>query len=227
LALTHRSWVAEHPGYESNERLEFLGDAVLGLAVTTFLYTTRPDMPEGELAKVRAAVVNAATMAEIALEVDLGSVLLLGKGEDASGGRDKSSILADAMEAVFGAVYLDQGATTAEQLILGLLVDRIDTAAEGPGAEDFKTQLQELSAREYDELPAYELRDEGPDHAKQFFAEVRLGGVVRGAGQGRSKKQAEQAAARRAWMALSEQRRDPVGSTCGHRGATESEHRDA
>ena len=171
---------------------------MLGLVVTTYVYRRFGDMPEGELAKVRASVVSAAALAEMAAEVDLGPVLLLGKGEDASGGRAKPSILADAMEAVIGATYLDQGWASAEHLVLSLLVERIDSAAEGPGGQDYKTQLQELAARRYEQLPAYELRDEGPDHAKRFYAEVRLAGEPMGAGEGRSKKEAEQAAARRA-----------------------------
>jgi ribonuclease III len=202
LALTHRSWCAENGGRESNERLEFLGDAVLGVVVTAHLFREFPSMPEGELAKVRAAVVSAATMAELAVEVELGEVLLLGKGEDGSGGRSKPSILADAMEAVIGATYLDLGADATERLVLGLLVDRIDEAAEGPGGHDYKTQLQELAARDFEQLPEYELRDEGPDHAKRFYAVVRLGGEPKGHGEGRSKKQAEQDAARRAWRDL-------------------------
>jgi ribonuclease III len=186
----------------SNERLEFLGDAVLGLVVTAHVYREFPEMPEGELAKVRATVVSAATMAELGAEVDLGDVVLLGKGEDGSGGRSKPSILADAMEAVIGACYLDLGWDAAERLVLDLLVDRIDEAAEGPGGHDYKTQLQELAARQFAGLPAYDLRDEGPDHAKRFFAVVRVGGEPVGQGEGRSKKQAEQEAARSAWTRL-------------------------
>jgi len=175
---------------------------VLGLVVTSHVYAEFPDMPEGELAKVRASVVSAATMAEVAAEVGLGEVLALGKGEAASGGSEKPSILADGMEAVIGAVYLDQGWAAARELVLRLVGDRIETAAEGPGGHDFKTQLQELAAREYEELPAYHLRDEGPDHAKRFFASVSLRGRQVGQGEGRSKKVAEQAAARTAWHQL-------------------------
>jgi len=203
LALTHRSWCAEHAGYTSNERLEFLGDAVLGLVVTAHVYRRFPDMPEGELAKVRASVVSAATLAELGVEVEVGPVLLLGKGEDTSGGRSKPSILADAVEAVIGAAYLELGWTAAERLVLDLLADRIDQAAEGPGGHDYKTQLQELAARLFEELPVYDLRDEGPDHAKRFYAVVSLAGQTAGAGEGRSKKEAEQAAARRAFEHLS------------------------
>src|SRR3954451_5011274 len=200
-AMAHRSWCAETPGEPSNERLEFLGDAVLGLVVTDHLFRSY-DLPEGELAKVRASVVNSEALAEVAAELDIGAALLLGKGEDASGGREKPSILADAMEAVLGAVYLDGGWEPAADLVMNLLGERIATAAEGPGGHDFKTRLQELAARHYDTLPRYDVLDEGPDHAKKFFATVRLEGVAQGHGEGRSKKQAEQAAARAAWRAL-------------------------
>jgi ribonuclease-3 len=200
--MAHRSWCAETPGVKSNERLEFLGDAVLGLVVTDHIFRTYPELPEGELAKVRAAVVNAGALAELAAELDLGRALHLGKGEDASGGREKPSILADAMEAVIGAVYIDGGYDAARSLIMGLLGDRIEEAAAGPGGQDFKTRLQELAAQRFDQLPQYAVDDEGPDHAKRFFATVRIAGDVRGSGEGRSKKQAEQAAARVAGQAL-------------------------
>jgi ribonuclease-3 len=202
-ALAHRSWCAETPGEPSNERLEFLGDAVLGLVVTDHLFRTYPDLPEGELAKVRASVVNSEALAEVAAELELGGAVLLGKGEDASGGRQKASILADAMEAVIGAVYLDGGWRAASVLIMALMGDRIEAAAAGPGGQDFKTRLQELAARRFEQLPRYDVTDEGPDHAKQFFAIVLLAGVERGRGEGRSKKQAEQKAAREAWHVLS------------------------
>jgi ribonuclease-3 len=201
-SMAHRSWCAENPGIESNERLEFLGDAVLGLAVTDHLFRAYPALPEGELAKVRSSLVNSAALAEVAAGLDLGAALLLGKGEDQSGGRDKPSILADATEAVIGAVYLDRGRDAADALVLRLLGDRIDEAAAGPGGKDYKTRLQELCARRFDQLPEYTVRDEGPDHAKQFDAVVIVQGHRRGRGTGRSKKQAEQAAARAAWMEL-------------------------
>jgi ribonuclease-3 len=172
------------------------------LIVTDFIYTQFPELPEGELAKVRAAVVSAAALAEVAAELGLGDALLLGKGEDASGGREKPSILADALEAVLGAVYLEGGWGEAQRIVMELLGDRIMSASEGPGGQDYKTRLQELVARHFMELPKYTIRDEGPDHAKQFFADVRIDGVVRGEGEGRSKKQAEAAAARSAWEAL-------------------------
>jgi ribonuclease-3 len=194
--------VAEVPGHGSNERLEFLGDAVLGLVVTDHIFRTYPDLPEGELAKLRASVVSAAALAEVALELDLGPAIRLGKGEDASGGREKPSILADATEAVIGAVYIDGGWDAAAELVMSLLGDRIADAAEGPGGQDFKTRLQELAARVFETVPEYEVLDEGPDHAKRFFASVRVGEHHFEGGQGRSKKQAEQAAARLAWEAL-------------------------
>jgi ribonuclease III len=202
LSLAHRSWCAENPGTGSNERLEFLGDAVLGLIVTDHLYRTYPDMPEGELAKVRASVVNSAALAELAAEMEIGEALLLGKGEDQSGGRQKPSILADAMEALIGAVYLDQGWSGSERMVMRLLGDRIESGAAGPGGQDYKTRLQELCARTFDRLPIYLISDQGPDHAKEFYAVVQVQGRAAGEGWGRSKKQAEQAAAKSAWEAL-------------------------
>jgi ribonuclease-3 len=219
--MAHRSWCAETPGAISNERLEFLGDAVLGLVVTDHLFRTY-ELPEGELAKVRASVVNSAALAEVAEELDLGVALLLGKGEDASGGREKPSILADAMEAVIGAVYLDGGWEAAERLVMTLLGERIAEAAEGPGGQDFKTRLQELAARRFESLPRYEVTDEGPDHAKRFFATVAVAGVVSGNGEGRSKKQAEQAAARSAWTVLSAAASDGFAAGGPSRGAPEA-----
>ncbi|MGH9187416.1 MAG: ribonuclease III [Acidimicrobiales bacterium] len=201
-ALAHRSWCAENPGHESNERLEFLGDAVLGLIVTDHIYRSYPDLPEGELAKVRASVVSAAALSEVAIDLELGESLLLGKGEDGSGGREKPSILADALEAVIGALYLDGGWSAAQRLVLDLMGDRIAEASLGPGGQDYKTRLQELATRHFAELPRYVLTDEGPDHAKRFFAEVSVSGEVQGRGEGRSKKQAEAAAARHAWEQL-------------------------
>ncbi len=201
-ALRHRSWCAENPGGESNERLEFLGDSVLGLIVTAHLFRTYPDIPEGELTKVRASVVNSAALAEVAAELDIGPALMLGKGEDQSGGREKPSILADATEALIGAIYIDRGWAAAETSVMALFGSRIEEAAAGPGGQDYKTRLQELCARCFDQLPRYVLTDEGPDHAKEFEATVCIRGEAHGSGRGRSKKQAEQAAARQAWERL-------------------------
>jgi ribonuclease-3 len=212
-ALAHRSYCAEHPDTLSNERLEFLGDAVLGLVVTDYMFDEYPEMPEGELAKLRASVVNSEVLADVARETGLGSALLLGKGEDTSGGRDKPSILADAMEAVIAAVYLDGGWAAARKLVLRLLETRIVEGASGPGGHDYKTRLQELATQAFDQLPRYQVRHEGPDHSKRFFAKVVLRGETWGTGEGRSKKQAEQAAARVAWRSLRE--RDIAGPNGG------------
>jgi ribonuclease-3 len=201
-SLAHRSWCAENEGRASNERLEFLGDSVLGFVVTTFVFDEYPQLPEGELAKLRAVVVSSETLAVLANELELGAALRLGKGEDASGGRAKSSILADAMEAVIAAVYLDGGLDAARQVILSVLEGVIREQAAGPGGGDYKTRLQELAAQLLDQLPRYQLRHEGPDHSKRFFASVLLRGEVYGTGEGRSKKAAEQVAAREAWERL-------------------------
>ncbi|HET9728741.1 MAG TPA: ribonuclease III [Acidimicrobiia bacterium] len=201
-ALAHRSWCAENGEPESNERLEFLGDAVLGLVVTHYVFEHFPTLPEGQLSEVRAGVVNARVLAEVALELDLGAHLLLGKGEDAAGGRAKQSILADAFEAVVAAVYLELGFDVARDVVLSALEERIADAASGPGGRDYKTRLQEATAAASLGRPRYLVRDEGPDHAKSFFAAVYIADVVYGEGEGRSKKQAEQAAAWVAWSRL-------------------------
>jgi ribonuclease-3 len=202
LALTHRSFCAERGLVASNERLEFLGDSVLGFVVTTFVYAEYPQLPEGELAKLRAVVVSSETLAQLATDIELGAALRLGKGEDASGGRAKPSILADAMEAVIAAVYLDGGLEAARTVVLAALEGAIREQATGPGGGDYKTRLQELAAQLLDQLPRYQLRHEGPDHSKRFFASVLLRGEVYGTGEGRSKKAAEQVAAREAWQRL-------------------------
>jgi len=192
----------EHEGEPSNERLEFLGDAVLGLIVADHSYRAYDELAQGDLTDVRKAVVNSTTLAEVAAELQLGEAMLLGKGEDRAGGREKPSILADGMEAVIGAVYLDAGWDAARTMVLRLLGDRIEHAASGPGGQDFKSRLQELTARLFASSPTYEVGDEGPDHAKRFFAVVTVDGAARGRGEGRSKKQAEQEAARNAWEQL-------------------------
>ncbi|HUZ08920.1 MAG TPA: ribonuclease III [Acidimicrobiales bacterium] len=201
-ALSHRSWCGEQEGALSNERLEFLGDAVLGLVVAQHSYLTHPDFPEGKLAKVRSAVVNAKVLAEVAEELGIGEVLLLGKGEEASGGRTKVSILSDALEAVIGAVYLDAGWAATGPFVLGLLGDRIERAADEPDDFDHKSRLQELTVRNGAGPPRYSVIGSGPDHDRRYVADVRVGGVSRGMGQGSSKKDAEQDAARQAWLAL-------------------------
>jgi len=211
-ALSHRSWCAEAGGLPSNERLEFLGDAVLGLVVAEHTYLRYPDLPEGALAKVRAAVVNTAVLAEVAKGLGLGDFLRLGRGEDSSGGRSKPSILANAAEALIGAVYLDGGWDAATRLVLDLLGPRISEAAAGPGAEDFKTRLQELVLSRVAELPRYEVVGTGPDHARHYAASVHVRNELVGRGEGRSKKDAEQAAARQAWRVLGGHREDALAA---------------
>lgn len=209
LALTHRSFAYEQGGLPTNERLEFLGDAVLGIVVTKALYEEYPDRAEGDLAKMRAALVNMTVLADVSREIGLGSCVKLGKGEEMTGGRDKSSILADTLEAVFGAIYLDRGIKHASAVILGLFLPRIRGQVEGGVVHDYKTALQELAAAELSTLPEYVLTESGPDHSKRFEAEVRLAGSRYGSGSGRSKKEAEQAAAR---VAVERLRGAPAGA---------------
>jgi ribonuclease III len=201
-ALAHRSWCGEQEGVPSNERLEFLGDAVLGLVVADDCYRRFPDFPEGKLAKIRAAVVNARVLADVGEALGIGDVLLLGKGEEASGGRTKASILADALEAVIGAVYLDADWAGAQPLVLRLLGERIDHAADEPDDFDHKSRLQELTVHQGEGTPRYVVAGSGPDHDRHFVAEVFVNGVCRGTGEGTSKKDAEQEAARTAWQEL-------------------------
>lgn len=196
-ALTHSSYASEHPGTGHNERFEFLGDAVLQLAVTEFLFATYPHLPEGQMAKIRAASVSGVELTAVAHTLDLGAHLRLGRGEEASGGRHKQSILADAMEALLAAIYLDAGYPTARRIILELWEERIRAKATSPGRLDYKTRLQELLAADQ-RRPDYELEADGPDHARIFTAVVRVDGAVWGRGVGRSKKEAEQDAARQA-----------------------------
>lgn len=202
-ALTHRSYAYEHGGLPTNERLEFLGDAVLGLVVTDTLYRRHPDHSEGQLAKLRAAVVNMRALAGVARDLDVGPWLRLGRGEETTGGRDKSSILADTVEALIGAVYVDLGIDAARAVVARLFAGVLDAAVEMGAGLDWKTSLQELTAQRGLGVPQYDLSESGPDHAKRFVATVAVSGRVRGDGSGRSKKEAEQRAAEAAWQALS------------------------
>jgi ribonuclease-3 len=202
-AVTHRSFAYENGGLPTNERLEFLGDSVLGLVITEELYRRHPDLPEGQLAKLRAAVVNSRALAEVARDLSLGDYLRLGRGEEGSGGRDKASILADALEALLGAVYLARGLDGARTVILELFASLLDVAAQLGAGLDWKTSLQELAALRGDGVPEYHVSESGPDHAKSFRATVVVGGSEAGSGDGRSKKEAEQRAAEQAWTALS------------------------
>lgn len=200
-ALVHRSVLAESDTVTSFERMEFLGDAVLQLAVTRYLYDMFPLLSEGELAKIRAAVVNEKMLAAIARRLDVGPALQLGRGETMTGGRDKSSILADALESVLGAVYLDAGMSAASAVILSHWTDAITERAKAPGRRDYKTRFQELLAQR-GVVPRYEVSDSGPEHAKSFIATVSVEGVIVGTGEGSSKKEAEQDAARVASVEL-------------------------
>ena len=183
---------------------------MLGLVVTDHIFDRFPDLPEGQLAKTRAAVVSAPTLADVGRELGIGEALRLGKGEDASGGRDKASILADAVEAVLGAIYLDGGIEPVRELVIRSLHDRIGQAAEHPGSRDYKTQLQEIAAHEGHAPPVYELSESGPDHHKRFHATVAIGGEIQGAGTGTSKKEAEQKAARAAYERRSDDSAGPA-----------------
>jgi ribonuclease-3 len=213
LALTHRSYAFENDQTTHNERLEFLGDAVLGIVVTDMAYRAFPQMPEGELAKLRAAIVNMTALADVARGLDIGRFLLLGKGEEMSGGRDKTSILADALEAMLGAVYLDRGLNAARDLIERLFRPRMIAYLRGEGERDYKTILQELASAEVHALPEYRIVERGPDHEKEFEATVYLGGAAWGTGSGRSKKEAEQQAAHEAFVRLQERRVDGDDAT--------------
>lgn len=221
LALTHRSFCAENPVNLPNERLEFLGDSVLGLVVTDYIYQTYSTLPEGQLAKLRASVVNTATLADLGRQLDVGPLLRLGKGEDQSGGRQKESILADVLEALFGAVYVDGGWPIAKKVILDHTHAAIVEAAEQPGRKDYKTQLQELTARLALGSPVYQIDGSGPDHDKRFTAVTIIDGTPRGHGAGTSKKRAEQVAARSAYTAvLTSVANEPNGEEEGLDGQT-------
>jgi len=200
--MCHRSWCAENPGGTSNERLEFLGDAVLGAVVAEELYRCYPDADEGWLSRARATVVRASTLADTAEELGLGAEVRLGKGEEATGGREKPSILADALEAVIGAVHLDAGRDASRTVILHLLGHRLGVASGEPGHLDDKSRLQEYASRVLRQPVGYQVTDSGPEHDKTFVATVRLDGQAWGSGSGRSKKQAEQRAARQAYEVL-------------------------
>ena len=201
-ALTHSSYANENraKGVQSNERLEFLGDSVLGMVVADYLYRTHPDLPEGDLTRTRAALVCEESLAEVAQVLELGAYLKLGKGEEAGGGRTRPSITADAVEAVLAAVYLDGGIGSARKLIQRFILDKEE---EKSASRDYKTALQELVQRESGQVLRYQLVGEsGPDHAKTFTVQVDLNGRAVGRGEGRSKKEAEQMAARAAIEAL-------------------------
>jgi ribonuclease-3 len=202
LAVIHRSFAYENGGIAHNERLEFLGDAILGQAVTVMLYNENPELDEGGLAKRRASLVNSVALAEVARHIGLGRFLRLGKGEELTGGREKSSILADTVEAVIGAVYLGSGGQVATDLVLRLIRPLMDEPGRFGVAMDPKTSLQELSTTLGLGVPRYDILDSGPDHSKRFRAVVVIGDKEFGSGEGTSKKHAEMAAALEAWTQL-------------------------
>ncbi|TFC95247.1 MULTISPECIES: ribonuclease III [Cryobacterium] len=202
LALTHRSYAYEHGGVPTNERLEFLGDSILGQAVTVMLYREYPLLDEGDLAKRRASLVSSVALAGIARGIELGDYVRLGRGEILTGGRDKSSILADTVEALIGAVYLDSGGETATALVMRLIEPLVRDPGHFGISMDPKTSLQEAAARLGSGAPVYSIAESGPDHSKVFIATVTVGKVT-AVGEGTSKKHAEMAAALDAWTRLS------------------------
>lgn len=203
LSCTHRSYAYENGGIPSNERLEFLGDAVLQIIVTDHIYRAYPEMAEGDLAKLRASVVSTHALAEVARELEIGDHIRLGKGEIATGGSDKSSILADTCEAIIGAIHLSAGLEAATRFIHAVLDDRIAAYQEGREHSDYKTALQELTARLGSGKPSYQVVGTGPDHERVFTATVTVGDRQLGTGEAPSKKLAEQRAARAAHQILS------------------------
>jgi len=200
-ALTHRSYAFENGLTKNNERLEFLGDAVLGIVVADMAFCEFPDMSPGELTKLRAAIVSEASLADVARDLGLGGFILLGKGEEMSDGRKKDSILADALEALLGAIYRDGGLETARELIERLFHPRMIACLNEPGP-DYKTMLQERASADLHSLPDYRIIERGPDHQKEFTATVYLDGTAWGSGIGPSKKEAEQQAAHEAYDRL-------------------------
>ena len=199
VALTHRSFAYEQlTPTEHNERLELLGDSILGAIVTTLIYRSYPDLAEGDMARLRASVVNTSALADVARSLDLGSMIRVGKGEEASGGRDKISLLADTFEALVGAVYMEQGFEAVEEALIPVFSERVADAAAATERYDAKTALQEVSVKEHASVPSYRVSSSGPDHDKRFSAHVYLEDELYGSGEGRSKKEAEQLAAKEA-----------------------------
>ena len=203
LALTHRSFAYENGGIPTNERLEFLGDSILGQAVTVKLFRDHPELEEGELAKRRASLVSSAALAEVGRSIGVGPYIRLGRGETMTGGADKPSILADTVEAIIGAVYLDAGGDAATAFVLRLVAPLLADPERFGAAMDPKTSLQEIAARRSAPPPLYTVTESGPDHNKHFVATVSVGDLVQASGEGSSKKQAEMAAALEAWTELS------------------------
>lgn len=206
-ALTHRSYSFEHDNVPHNERLEFLGDSVLGLVITDALFRRHPDMSEGGLAKLRSGVVSAKALAEVARTLGLGDHILLGHGEETTGGRNKASILSDTVEAVLGAIYVECGIDTASDVIHRVFDPVIDSAVERGAGLDWKTALQEAAADHELGAPAYTIDESGPPHNKTFTASVQIDHLTYTGGVGPSKKEAQQQVARIAWKALNDSAR--------------------
>lgn len=215
LALTHRSYAYEHGGIPTNERLEFLGDSILGFAVTDFLYRENPDLSEGELAKLRSAVVSTRALANVARGLGLGDQIHLGQGEKMTNGRDKASILADTMEAIFGAAYVDRGIDVARDLVMRLVGPLLTDAEALMASTDWKTSIQEYAALRQLAPVEYRVVGEGPDHARRFTATLKVAGEVYGVGRGHSKKEAEQEAAAAGWR-VAAKRSAVLGAVTGN-----------
>lgn len=205
LAFTHRSFAYESGLTETNERLEFLGDSVLGLVVTEELYKKYPDLDESKLSPLRSGIVNMRALADIARGLSLGSFIRLGKGEEVTNGRDKNSLLADSLEALLGALYLEHGFEKSAAVIRTLISAPLESAVARGAGLDGKTALQELVASQGKGSPEYQVTESGPDHDKNFTATVLVAGRAMGIGSGKSKREAEQTAARNAYDTLSEQ----------------------
>ncbi len=204
LAFCHRSYSNEHQGQDdNNEKLEFLGDSILGLVVSDYLFNTLTDKVEGDMARIKSFVVSEESLSELALPLDVDKYLLMGKGEENSGGRLKKAILADAMEAIFGAYYIDAGFKEASRFILTLLIPQIDKVLHNKHKRDFKTLLQEYCQKNFKTYPRYAVvKNTGPDHNKTFWVEVGVNDATYGPGKGKNKKEAEQMAAKEAFLRL-------------------------
>ena len=203
LAFTHRSFAYENSLTDTNERLEFLGDSVLGLVVTEELYTRYPDLDESRLSPLRSGIVNMRALADIARSLELGQYIRIGKGEEVTGGRDKNSILADSLEALIGAIYLSNGFSASQEVVRMLIKSTLESAMDRGAGLDGKTALQELAAANKLSAPEYQIMESGPDHDKNFEATVVVGGQALASGTGKSKREAEQIAARGAYEILS------------------------
>ncbi|MDC7231798.1 MAG: ribonuclease III [Spirochaetales bacterium] len=204
LAFCHRSYTNEHQDQnDNNEKLEFLGDSILGLVVSDYLFNNLPDKAEGDLARIKSFVVSEESLSELALPLDVDKYLLIGKGEENSGGRHKKAILADAMEAIFGAYYLDTGFRETARFILTLMIPQINKVLENKHKRDFKTLLQEYCQKNFKSYPKYSVvKNSGPDHNKTFWVEVTVNDASYGPGEGKNKKEAEQKAAEQAFLRL-------------------------